>query len=57
MTHDAIKGKWKPIILWTLKNGPISLSSLKTSINGITQKMLIEQLKELIRSGLVFANE
>lgn len=56
MTHDAIKGKWKPIILWSLKNGPISLSSLEKSINGITQKMLIEQLKELIDSGLVSKN-
>jgi len=56
MTHDAIKGKWKPIILWSLKNAPISLSSLEKSINGVTQKMLIEQLKELIDSGLVSKN-
>ena len=29
LTHDMIKGKWKPIILWQLSKGPQSLSSLK----------------------------
>lgn len=53
ITHDIIKGKWKTIILWLLRNGPMSLSNLKNSIEGITQKMLIEQLKELKDFGLI----
>lgn len=57
VTHDAIKGKWKPIILWSLKDGPTSLSILEKSINGISQKMLIEQLKEMISCGLIEKNE
>lgn len=48
ITHDIIKGKWKPIIIWTLNNERKSLSELERSINGISQKMLLEQLKELI---------
>lgn len=52
LTHDITKGKWKPIILWQLGKGTQSLSSLKKEINGITQKMLIEQLKELIEYGM-----
>lgn len=53
VVHDIIKGKWKPIILWQLKYGPTSLSKLKHDISGISQKMLLEQLKELKEFGLV----
>ncbi len=41
LTHDMIKGKWKPIILWRLRLGPTSLSKLERDIEGITQKMLL----------------
>lgn len=53
LTHDMIKGKWKPIILWRLRLGNTSLSQLEKDINGITQKMLLEHLKELMEYGLV----
>ena len=53
LTHDMLKGKWKPIILWRLRKGPTSLSNLEKSIEGITQKMLIEHLKELIEYRFV----
>lgn len=53
LTHDMIKGKWKTIILWRLRLGPTSLSKLERDINGITQKMLLEQLKELMEHELV----
>lgn len=53
LTHDITKGKWKPIILWQLKNESKSLSSLQKSILGISQKMLIDQLKELSEYGIV----
>lgn len=51
--HDMIKGKWKPIILWRLRLGATTLSKLEKDIDGITQKMLLEQLKELIESGFI----
>lgn len=53
LIHDMIKGKWKTIILWRLRLGPTSLSNLEKFINGITQKMLLEHLKELIDYKLV----
>ena len=53
VVHDIIKGKWKSIILWQLKYGPTSLSKLEHDISGISQKMLLEQLKELKEFGLV----
>ena len=53
LVHDMIKGKWKPIILWRLRLGATSLSKLESDIDGITQKMLLEHLKELVDYGFV----
>ena len=53
LVHDMIKGKWKPIILWRLRLGATSLAKLERDIDGITQKMLLEQLKELAEYGFV----
>ena len=53
LTHDITKGKWKPIILWQLGKGKMSLSRLERDIKGINQKMLLEQLKELLDFGVI----
>ena len=53
LVHDMIKGKWKPIILWQLRLGATFLAKLERDIDGITQKMLLEQLKELMDYGFV----
>ena len=53
IVHDIIKGKWKTIILYQMKDGPKGLSELEHEIEGITQKMLLEQLRELAQFGLV----
>lgn len=55
LTHDIIKGKWKPIIIWNLKENK-SLSLLEKSINGISQKMLLEHLRELVEFKVVGKN-
>lgn len=53
LVHDIIKGKWKTIIIFQLRNGKCSFSKLLHSIEGITQKMLLEQLHELKHFGLI----
>lgn len=53
LTHDLIRGKWKPIILWQLGEGAASLSCLQKSIDGIGQKMLLQHLGELQDFGMV----
>ena len=53
LTHDMIRGKWKSIILWRLRLGRTSLSKLERDIEGITQKMLLQHLKELVELGFV----
>lgn len=57
IVHDILKGKWKTVILWQLKyRRRASLSQLEQDIRGISQKMLLEQLKELKEFGLVDKN-
>jgi len=51
--HDIIKGKWKPIIIFNLRKTSMSLSELEKSITGISQKMLLQHLKELKIFGIV----
>lgn len=54
IVHDILKGKWKTVILYQLKcNGKSSLADLEKEIKGISQKMLLQQLKELREFGLV----
>ncbi len=52
-THDIIKGKWKLIIMFQMRKGELSLSNLKRDISGISEKMLLEHLNELIKFGMV----
>lgn len=47
LVHDIIKGKWKTIIIFQLWDGKCSFTNLKRGIVGISQKMLLEQLREL----------
>lgn len=49
----AVGGKWKAAILWALTPGPRRFGELKRSVAGITEKMLIQQLRELEHDQLV----
>ena len=53
IVHDIIKGKWKTIIIYELRNGNRSLSELEHGIDGISQKMLLQQLGELQEFNIV----
>jgi len=53
VTMEVIGGKWKGLILYNLINGPKRTSELKRVVHGITQKMLIQTLRELEDDGLV----
>lgn len=48
-----ISGKWKPVILFQLSKGTHRFGELERAISGITQRILILQLRELERDGMV----
>lgn len=50
---SVIDGRWKGTILWRLLDGPMRTSELHRSIPGITERMLIRHLKELVLDGVV----
>lgn len=50
---EKIGGFWKPIIVYHLSNGAKRYSELKRAIPAVTEKMLIQHLKQLENDGLV----
>lgn len=50
---EKIGGYWKPIILYHLSTSDKRYSELKRAIPAITEKMLIQHLKQLENDGLV----
>ena len=50
---SVIDGRWKGTILWRLTEGPMRTSELRRSIPGITERMLIRHLQELVRDGIL----
>jgi DNA-binding HxlR family transcriptional regulator len=52
-TLDKIGGRWKPIILYNLVDSTKRYNELKKAMPLISEKMLIQQLRELERDGLV----
>jgi DNA-binding HxlR family transcriptional regulator len=50
---DQIADKWTVLVLGALEGGPVRFNALKRRLQGISQKMLGQTLRELERNGLV----
>ncbi len=50
---NKIGGHWKPIILFNLMSGAKRYSELRRAIPAVTEKMLIQHLKQLEADGLL----
>ncbi|WP_153800911.1 winged helix-turn-helix transcriptional regulator [Foetidibacter luteolus] len=50
---NKIGGRWKPLIIYHLLAGPRRYNELKKAIPPITEKMLIQHLKELETDKLI----
>lgn len=49
----AVGGKWKLIIVYWLAEAPKHFAALRRVMPGISQKVLTEQLRELVGDGIV----
>lgn len=49
----VVGGKWKPLILYHVQGGPTRFSELKRRVGGISEKVLIQQLRDLVGMGVL----
>lgn len=50
-------GKWKPLILYHLSSGPKRFGDLKRLVEGISEKVLIQQLRELAATDVLVRHD
>lgn len=50
---DIVEGKWKPLILWHLLDGPVRFADLRRALGGVSEKVLAAQLRELERDAII----
>ena len=49
----VIGGKWKPLVLYHLAHEVHRYGELRRAVGGVTDKVLIQQLKELERDEII----
>src|ERR1700731_4481263 len=49
----VLGGKWKPLILFHLANGARRYGELRRAVGSVSDKVLIQQLKELQADGII----
>ena len=52
-TLDLIADKWTILVLFALRSGTRRFAELRREISGVTEKMLIQTLRNLERDGIV----
>ncbi|WP_337142294.1 winged helix-turn-helix transcriptional regulator [Mesorhizobium sp. Cs1299R1N1] len=48
-----IGGKWKALLLWQIHKAPARFGELKRLVPDISEKMLIQQLRQMAADGIV----
>ena len=56
-SESLIGGKWKLLIIRNLKSRPWRFNGLQRDLDGISQKVLTECLRQMIDDGLVYRND
>jgi len=51
--QQIIRGKWKLLIIWLLRDAPKRFSQLQREIPNVKQGPLTDQLKDLKKNGLI----
>jgi DNA-binding HxlR family transcriptional regulator len=57
VAFTVVGGKWKPLILYYLRRGPRRFGELKRLVVGISEKVLIQQLRELAAAEILVRHD
>jgi len=57
LTISLLSGRWKPSILWHLQHGALRYAELNKKVHGATERILVRQLQELEKDGLIDREE
>ena len=49
----VVGGKWKSLILWNLAHQPCRFGELRRLVVGVSEKMLIQELKDLMADRII----
>jgi DNA-binding HxlR family transcriptional regulator len=50
---ELVTNRWTLLILWALKGGTLRFYALRDSVEGISERVLSQNLKALCRAGLI----
>ncbi|MFF2085535.1 winged helix-turn-helix transcriptional regulator [Nocardia sp. NPDC058176] len=50
---DVVGGKWKLHLMWVLGEGPQRFGQIRRMLDGVSEKVLTENLRQLESSGVV----
>ncbi|MGK5557389.1 winged helix-turn-helix transcriptional regulator [Actinomadura kijaniata] len=53
MVLDHVTGRWGVLVLTALRDGDLRFSELRAKVEGVSEKMLSQTLRTLVRDGLV----
>ncbi|MEP7286422.1 MAG: helix-turn-helix domain-containing protein [Chloroflexota bacterium] len=53
LTNCRFSGKWTPLVIFLLRDSPQRYTQIKRQINGISQKMLTQTLRQLEEAEIV----
>ena len=54
---ELIEGKWKFLVLWNLASGPKRFGELRRLVGGVSEKMLIQELKEMVADNITIRQD
>lgn len=50
---DVVGGKWKMHLMWVLAEGPVRFGQIRRKLEGVSEKVLAENLRQMEASGVV----
>ncbi|MEU6798877.1 helix-turn-helix domain-containing protein [Nonomuraea wenchangensis] len=53
MVLDHVSGRWAVLVLTALRDGPQRFHELRAEVEGVSEKMLSQTLRTLVRDGFV----